>query len=159
MSRISNVKLRNNTYNVMINVKEANWQKVMPNFHRLIDNTITAVAVYVPITGDISILLTNDAEMQTINKQYKKKDKPTNVLSFPQNEKGIIGDIIVSLETVQKEAHEQEKSFFDHFSHMIVHGALHLMGYDHEKSKKAQKEMEELETEILADLGVDNPFE
>jgi probable rRNA maturation factor len=159
MSRISNVKLRNNTYNVMINVKEANWQKVMPNFHRMIDNTIKAVAVYVPLAGDISILLTNDAEMQTINKQYKKKDKPTNVLSFPQNEKGIIGDIIVSLETVQREAHEQEKSFYDHFSHMIVHGALHLMGYDHEKSKKAQKEMEELEVEILADLGVDNPFE
>jgi probable rRNA maturation factor len=140
-------------------VKEANWQKVMPNFHRLIDNTLKAVCVYVPLTGDISILLTNDAEMQTINKQYKKKDKPTNVLSFPQNERGVIGDIVISLETVQAEAHEQEKSFFDHFSHMIVHGALHLMGYDHEKSKKAQKEMEELETEILADLGVDNPFE
>jgi probable rRNA maturation factor len=158
MSAISNVKLRNGVYNAFINVKDKSWQKTLPNFYQVIDNCLRAVDQLVPLEGSISFLLTNDAEMQTLNKKYKSKDKPTNVLSFPQNEKGLVGDVIIALETVQAEAHEQEKSFYDHFCHMVVHGVLHLKGYDHEKSKKAQKEMEALEIEVLSSLGVDDPF-
>ena len=158
MSAISNVKLRRGVHNAFISVKDKAWQKAMPNFYKTVDNCLSALSQYIELDGDISFLLTNDADMQTYNKKYKAKDKPTNVLSFPQNEKGLIGDVVIALETVQREAHEQEKSFYDHFCHMVVHGVMHLCGYDHEKSKKAQKEMEELETQILADLGVEDPF-
>lgn len=158
MSSISNVKLRRGVYNAVINVEEKNWQKVMPNFYKTIDNCLAALAQIIELEGEVSFLLTNDAEMKKLNKKYKSKDKPTNVLSFPQNEKGLVGDVIISLETVQAEAREQEKTFYDHFCHMVVHGVLHLCGYDHEESKKAQAEMEALEIEILAELGVGNPF-
>lgn len=158
MSQISNVKLRRGVYNAVINVEEKGWQKAMPNFYKTIDNCLSAIAQAIEMEGEVSFLLTNDAAMQKLNKKYKSKDKPTNVLSFPQNEKGLLGDIIISLETVQKEAQEQEKTFYDHFCHMIVHGVLHLCGYDHEQSKKAQKEMEALEVEILSELGVEDPF-
>lgn len=158
MSAISNVKLRHGVYNALINIEEKAWQKVLPNFYQVVDNCLMAVDQQLGLQGEISFLLTNDEGIKKLNKKYKSKDKPTNVLSFPQNEKGLVGDIIIALETVQKEAHEQEKSFYDHFCHMVVHGLVHLLGYDHEKSKKAQKEMESIEIEILSILGVDDPF-
>lgn len=107
---------------------------------------------------EVSIVLTDDAHIQALNRDYRGKDKPTNVLSFPQDEPSLLGDVIIAYETIAREAEEQNKSFSDHFTHMLVHGTLHLLGYDHEAEAEAE-EMEALEVAILSDIGVKNPYE
>lgn len=111
---------------------------------------------------EVSILLTGDAEQQVINRDWRGMDKPTNVLSFPAGDPfdplaGPIGDLSLAYETLVREAAELEKSFSDHFSHLLVHGVLHLVGYDHESEDEALV-MEGLETKILAELGIDDPY-
>ncbi|GGF40886.1 hypothetical protein GCM10011321_34550 [Youhaiella tibetensis] len=112
--------------------------------------------------AEISILLTDDAEQQVLNREWRGKDAPTNVLSFPQIEPfdpvvGILGDIILARETLEREAVEQGTSFEHHFTHLIVHGFLHILGYDHIEDDEAL-EMEGLETQILASLGIPDPY-
>lgn len=107
---------------------------------------------------EVSIVLTDDHHIQQLNSDYRDKDKPTNVLSFPQDEDTMLGDIIIALETIQREAEEQNKSFDNHLKHMLVHSVLHLLGYDHMTPEEA-KEMETLEIEILAALNIKNPYE
>lgn len=106
---------------------------------------------------EISVLLTDDAHIRVLNRDYRVKDKATNVLSFPQDEPEMLGDIILAYETVMREAAEQGKTFEAHLTHLLVHGCLHLLGYDHEEDDEAE-EMEALEVEILAGLGVNNPY-
>lgn len=110
------------------------------------------------VTGEISIVLADDAFVQNLNREYRGKDKPTNVLSFPQDEHGLLGDVILAHETLSREAKEQDKSFEDHLMHLVVHGTLHLMGHDHENDEEAE-EMEALEIKILEQLGVENPYQ
>jgi probable rRNA maturation factor len=112
--------------------------------------------------AELSILLTNDAEQRELNRQWRGKDSSTNVLSFPQIEPfgpvlGILGDITLARETLEREAAEQGTSFADHFTHLVVHGFLHILGYDHLTDDEAEQ-MEGLETEILAELGVADPY-
>jgi probable rRNA maturation factor len=112
--------------------------------------------------AELSILLTDDAEQRELNKQWRGKDSPTNVLSFPQIEPfgpvvGILGDIILARETLEREAAELEKPFSEHFSHLVVHGFLHILGYDHLEEQDALV-MEALETQILASLGIPDPY-
>lgn len=112
--------------------------------------------------AELSILLTNDEEQHDLNKQWRGKDSSTNVLSFPQIEPfdpvvGILGDITLARETLIREAEEQGVSFEDHFTHLVVHGFLHILGYDHLTDEEAA-EMEGLETKILAILGIDDPY-
>lgn len=109
------------------------------------------------ITDDVSICLTNDEEMTALNTQYRQKPYPTNVLSFPQETNGILGDIVLSYDVIQKEAAEQSKSFMDHVTHLFVHGLLHLNGHDHETPEESQ-EMESLEIKALKILGIGNPY-
>ena len=116
------------------------------------------------ITGasELSIVLTDDAEQRNLNRDWRGIDKATNVLSFPQIEpfapvSGLLGDIILGRETLVKEADEQGVSFDDHFTHLVVHGFLHLLGYDHIEDADALV-MEGLETQILASLGVADPY-
>lgn len=101
--------------------------------------------------SEISILLTNDAFIQKLNAKYRKIDKPTNVLSFPMDDEVMRGDIIISYETVKKEAELENKSMKDHLALMVAHGTLHLAGYDHIKDNEA-KEMETLERKILTSI-------
>jgi probable rRNA maturation factor len=104
-----------------------------------------------------SILLTNDDHIQQLNRDFRNKDNPTNVLSFPDGEEGYLGDIAITLETIAKEAKEQDKDFYHHFTHMVIHGLMHLKGYDHDNDEEAEQ-MESIEIKILADIGIKNPY-
>ena len=133
--------------------------------HRAIE---TAASMIEADTADaeLAVMLTDDAGIQTLNRNWRGQDKPTNVLSFPalQPTAGapadaprMLGDIAVAYETTRKEADEEEKPFDHHLSHLAVHGFLHLIGYDHEKDDDAEA-MEGLEREILAQLGIPDPY-
>lgn len=131
------------------------------DIERLIEKVVQAA---LPLSGfkaqnaELSIVLADNDFVQELNKNYRGKDKPTNVLSFPQDEEFMLGDIILAYETVQKEAEEQSKSFEDHTTHLVVHGLLHLLGHDHEEDKEAEI-MEALEIKILETLEIKNPYE
>lgn len=106
---------------------------------------------------ELAISLVSDRQMKKINLQFRDKNKPTNVLSFPAFDKIFLGDIVVAYETLVREAKEQKKTFDDHLTHLILHSILHLLGHDHEEEKMAQK-MEKLEIKILHQLGISNPY-
>ena len=117
-------------------------------------------------SGSITVLFTDDADVRNLNRQYRGKDTPTNVLSFPagpalpglpETEMHSHGDIVLAFETCQREADEQGISLQDHTAHLIVHGILHLFGYDHQSDQDADI-MEKLETDILAMMGIANPY-
>ena len=108
-------------------------------------------------------LWTETKESQQLNHQYRQKDKPTNVLSFPfEVPEGIdinlLGDLIICADVVIKEAQEQNKKCDDHWAHLVIHGCLHLLGYDHIKENEAT-EMESIEIKLLSTLGIDNPYQ
>ena len=112
---------------------------------------------------ELTIRLVNIDESQQLNKQYRQKDKPTNVLSFPFEvpagiELNLLGDLVICAQVVEQEAKAQNKALFDHWTHMVIHGCLHLLGYDHINDIDAN-EMEALEVNILAKLSISNPYE
>lgn len=109
---------------------------------------------------EISVLLCDDAEIRTLNRQWRGFDKPTNVLSFPapgEHEDMPLGDIAVAFETCEREARADGKTLDDHVTHLVVHGVLHLLGYDHETETEAE-EMEDTERRILGTLGIADPY-
>ena len=115
-------------------------------------------------TIEVSLRLTDDAEVQQLNRQFRGKDRPTNVLSFPMDDaddagpgEWMLGDMVLARETCVAEAAEKGISVTDHASHLIVHGTLHLLGHDHLDDTTAEA-MEALETKILASLGIANPY-
>lgn len=107
--------------------------------------------------GELTIRIVADAESRSLNHHYRGKDKPTNVLSF-QGEAGVLGDLVICAGVVAREAREQDKAARAHWAHMVVHGCLHLQGYDHENDADAQK-MEAREIRILKTLGFENPYQ
>lgn len=109
--------------------------------------------------GTVSVLLGDDAAIAALNAQFRSKQGPTNVLAFPAmgGEEGFLGDIAMAFETIVEEAQFQGKRFEDHAAHVIVHGFLHLVGYDHLEPEAAES-MEARERAILASLGVDDPY-
>jgi probable rRNA maturation factor len=111
---------------------------------------------------EVSILLADDSRLRALNLAWRGKDKPTNVLSFPadarvENGHRLLGDIAIALETVLREAAAEGKPPADHLSHLIVHGTLHLLGFDHETAVEAER-MEALEVSVLARLGIADPY-
>jgi probable rRNA maturation factor len=109
---------------------------------------------------EVSVALSSDAEVGVLNGQYRGKPKPTNVLSFPAgvgSPADFLGDIILACETVQREAGEEGTPVVHHVQHLIVHGLLHLLGFDHETPVDAER-MEALEISILGELGIANPY-
>ncbi len=148
-----------------IEIEEEGWLDELPDVRDVVSTGIAAAlkADGFSEEADIVVLLADDAEMRSLNKEYRKKDKATNVLSFPAPKSmkmpGMmhLGDIALGLETCVREADEQGKPFKNHVLHLSVHGALHLLGYDHENDDEA-REMESLERAILKDLGVPDPY-
>lgn len=122
------------------------------------------------VSVEVAVKLSDDAEVQSLNANYRGKDKPTNVLSFPMVQpdllqslensddgEALLGDIILARETCAAEAAEKDISLHQHATHLIVHGTLHLLGYDHENEADAER-MEDLEVKALASLGLPNPY-
>ena len=119
-----------------------------------------------PDAAIVDITLTDDDEQRTLNRDWRGKDAPTNVLAFPAADPDmlvppgaplLLGDVVLAFETVRREATEQGKPFADHLRHLVVHGVLHLLGHDHENAAEAEQ-MEAEEIAILAELGVPNPY-
>jgi probable rRNA maturation factor len=145
------------------------WQSE-PDAESVIHRAIAAAAGIVDADFDeaeLAVMLTDDAGIRNLNRNWRGFDKPTNVLSFPalqptgprgaDDAPRMLGDIAIAYETTRKEADDEQKPFDHHLSHLAVHGLLHLIGYDHEKDGDAET-METLETEILAQLGIPDPY-
>jgi probable rRNA maturation factor len=145
------------------------WQ-TEPDAEAVIQRAVAAAAETVNADigeAEIAVMLTDDAGIRTLNSNWRGIDKPTNVLSFqalPQASPGgpddaprMLGDIAIAYETTRTEADDEQKPFDHHLSHLVVHGFLHLIGYDHETNDDAEA-METLEQEILAQLGIPDPY-
>ncbi len=115
------------------------------------------------IERSIVIRVVENDEIQALNKAYRAQDKPTNILSFPyeamtEHDQSLhLGDLVIALSVVRNEAESAGKSFEHHFAHLLIHGILHLLGYDHEQSEEAEL-MESKEIELLAGLAIPNPY-
>jgi len=159
-------------FSIDVNVEAGNWAKELPNATALAKRAIGAVCAAldgVPAHAEVSVLLTDDVHQRILNRDWRGQDKSTNVLSFPGDDFDdvpddalngapiLLGDISVALEITNHEATDQQKSLADHFCHLVVHGMLHLLGFDHETQAQAD-EMEPLEIEILASLGIASPY-
>lgn len=125
-----------------------------------------------PMSVEVAVRLTNDAEVHQLNRQYRGKDKPTNILSFPMlsadmlvslanSDDGevLLGDLVLAAQTVCREADEKGWAVDDYVSHLVVHGTLHLLGYDHEDDEAAAEHMEALERAACARLHLPDPYE
>lgn len=158
-----------------ISVEESAWETALPEYEEVISRAVMAGLKHCENDEkgrpcELSVVLSSNDEVQKLNAEYRDKDKPTNVLSFPAMdceypgllilEPGPIhlGDIILAYGVVEAEAKEQGISFKDHFTHLMVHGILHLLGFDHIDDEEAE-EMESLEISILSDFGIANPYD
>lgn len=111
---------------------------------------------------EMTVRIVDEAESHALNLNYRDKDRPTNVLSFPfecpdEVELPLLGDLVICRQVVEREAQEQDKPVMAHWAHMVVHGSLHLLGYDHIEDDEAE-EMESLETQIMTGLGFADPY-
>jgi probable rRNA maturation factor len=160
-------------------VRDPAWRRVLPDVEALAAQAAMAALsnashakILPPGAVEAALILADDALSRELNHRYRGRDNPTNVLSFPAVDAGtwpravgqagdapplLLGDIVIARQTTQREAREQGKAIGDHLRHLVVHGTLHLLGYDHHE-EPAASEMERLETEILATLGVADPY-
>jgi len=141
-------------------IETEEWARAIENPAALARNCLLAAARNEPaLAGSAALLLADDETIRAMNRQFRKIDKPTNVLSFPSGGKApeFLGDIALGFETCQREAADKGVAVTAHTAHLIVHGLLHLVGYVHEDDSSAEA-MEAKEIAILAALGVDDPY-
>lgn len=159
---------------VDLRIDVGQWKKTLPDVVSFVKKAAkiawkrgNAGDFKIPVKqAEVSILLTDDAAVHELNKRYRNVDRPTNVLSFaalddedePIVDPMLLGDVIVAFETTEREAADQGITFENHLFHLIVHGMLHLIGYDHIDDQDAL-EMESLEIKILEENGIGNPYE
>jgi probable rRNA maturation factor len=154
---------------VEVSVSCEAWLAACPGAEAIAEAAARAVLAEAPESTAPAVLgaiLTDDAEQRQLNRTYRGKDSPTNVLSFamadpaapgPAGSPVLLGDVVLAFETVAREAAEQDKPLADHLRHLVVHGVLHLLGFDHETDTEAAT-MEARETAILKELGVPAPY-
>lgn len=135
--------------------------KVLPTYEDILLWLDSTLAKFKP-QAEVTVRVVDEPESQELNHDYRGKDKPTNVLSFPfEAPPGIdidlLGDLVICKQVVEREAIEQNKPLISHWAHMVVHGCLHLLGYDHIEDQEAE-EMESLETEIMKSMGYSDPY-
>jgi phosphate starvation-inducible protein PhoH and related proteins len=153
-----------------IEVECPEWQRQLPDCEQIVRAAATATLTSQAASGragrSVAILLADDDTLRELNGRFRQVDKSTNVLAFeggdnmsPARGQDLhLGDIAVAYQTIEREAREQDKTLSDHLSHMIVHGVLHLLGYDHEDASE-RKQMEAIERAVLAELGVPDPYD
>lgn len=151
-------------FDIIINQEDSAWGNLSFDIEKATHDTILHVLKkrhFFLQEGEVSVILANDEMLHHLNKTYCHQDKPTNVLSFGYGEKaldsGILGDVFLSFETIERESIKQKKTFHHHYIHLIIHGILHLLGYDHEDKDEA-KRMENIEIELLESLNISNPY-
>ena len=165
---------------LLISVSEDRWNQELPDFGSLSNKVMITVFDYVSTLGEIdfwdgkkplsvNLCLSNDSEVQKLNKEFRGMDKPTNVLSFANiddenfsedcelYEEIELGDIIIALETLEREAELKKIPLIDHYCHLLTHGLLHLLGFDHIEDEEAEY-MESCEINILEKLNIKNPY-
>ena len=136
----------------------AGWRKHLPGVAKLARETaLAALDDTGRRGGELSVVLSDDASVRALNKRWRGKDAPTNVLSFASGEPELLGDVVLAFETVSREAADQGKPLAHHVRHLIVHGVLHLLGHDHERARDAAR-MENRERRILKGFGVADPY-
>lgn len=157
------------TFAIDCTIAEARWKDAVPEPAKFVSLVIEFASKYVDFEQteklELSVALADNEVVQGLNRDWRGKDKPTNVLSFPSGDEEsdlpgmplFLGDIILAYETVAAEAAEQKKEVKDHLAHLLIHGFLHLLGHDHEDEDEAE-EMEAMETLILKDLGIADPY-
>lgn len=164
-----------------LSLNELKWETALPESEELAAKVVAAAVNFVNDNEPLdffaagkplsfNLCLSNDNEVHTLNREFRHIDRPTNVLSFANiDDAGFeaeikrspvieTGDIIIALETMQREAAEKHISLHDHFCHLLTHGVLHLLGYDHIEDDEAEH-MEHFETEILKQFNISNPYE
>ena len=150
-----------------IAIESSRWSAALANAEDLAKRAVDAVwhqAGRGADAAEVSVVLSDDAMIRKLNKQFRGRDKATNVLSFPADDDGpsdmprLLGDIILAYDTIAREAVNQEKPIENHFQHLCVHGMLHLLDHDHRTDTEAKK-MERLEVAILATMGIGDPYE
>ncbi|MEM9262750.1 MAG: rRNA maturation RNase YbeY [Pseudomonadota bacterium] len=142
-------------------IEDPTWSAVVDDIDELLSTVFLATIAAEPKTnGSFSVLLADDSRVSALNAEFRGKPSPTNVLSFPSgfSAPNFIGDLALARETCEREANEQGKQVTDHVAHLLVHGLLHLIGYDHLSEDEALA-MEQLEIRILDQLGIANPYE
>ena len=140
-------------------IEDEGWTSVLAEPQALADECLRAGEAAEPsLAREIALLFCDDAAMTALNIQFRDKPAPTNVLSFPSGEaEGFLGDIALSRETCIREAAEKNIPLRDHAAHLIIHGMLHLIGYDHERDDEATV-MERRESDILQAMGIADPY-
>jgi probable rRNA maturation factor len=145
------------TPTIDIQVASKLWQ-AKPAAEKIVRAAIAAAAKFAKGEGEVIIVLTDDAAIRTLNRDWRKIDKPTNVLSFPAPKgAAMLGDIVIAYETLKRECAEEDRIFLDHLAHLTVHGFLHLIGYDHQNDAQAD-EMEALESKIMTLMKLPDPY-
>ena len=136
------------------------WSRSIPGAERIVRRAARAALAGVRRRGRyaLNVALADDRQVRALNARDRRKDKATNVLSYPSGEKGFLGDIVLARQTVQREARQQGKAAADHLSHLVVHGTLHPLGHDHERGEADAVRMEALERRVLAKLGIADPY-
>ena len=145
---------------IEIEVEAADWTDALPDAEELALAAADATLASEGAVGEgVSLLLTGDQAVRDLNRRFRRQDKPTNVLSFPapQNPERFLGDVALAYGVCAREAAEQGKPLAHHLQHLVAHGVLHLLGYDHETDAQAD-EMEGLERAVLAGLGIPDPY-
>jgi len=158
------------TSRVVLRIEAPGWRRRLPAAARLVRRAAGAALLAAKPPGrrrglakggELCIVLADDRLQRRLNRAFRGRDKSTNVLSFEGVSQGPhpanLGDVVLALGTIAREAKAQRKSLADHVTHLVVHGVLHLMGYDHEKESEALR-MERLETRILAGLDIADPY-
>lgn len=135
---------------------DAGWRKALPGIERLVRRS--ALAALGNRKRSMVVALSSDRHVRALNARDRRKNTPTNVLSYPSGEKSFLGDVVLARQTVWREARSQGKTAAAHVSHLVVHGTLHLLGYDHETGEADAERMEALERRILKKLGIADPY-
>ena len=145
--------------NIDIEIEDPAWTAALPDCELVTRAAAIAALEEVEFDGGLVILLTDDEAVRDLNRQFRDQDKPTNVLSFPSrlNPEAHLGDVALAFGVCAAEAQAQGKPLANHLQHLVAHGVLHLVGYDHETDAEAEQ-MEGLERVILAGLGVPDPY-